>query len=313
FQFRSPNVRWHIGETLSLLEHRQSIRDFFLSPLSEVYSKNEICSKFRLSVTMKQNSTKPSTTAKPLQAGNRPSMQHGHHHHHQQTAIHQQHMQHPVAVTYHQQQSSYQSPQPQQQLQQHYPHNVHQPHQQHQPGCIVLPSTTTMHQQSQHTYLPQQSGRLGNVATSVAPMYVAGTVMGQQTAQQAAPAGFSTSAQQPPASYLQTVQHHQPSMSQVQRPEFQPTMADFVAASAVPGSGFSGAHQPYKQQPQRQAQPMQSYQEAPTTTSYPVHIQSSLHPEGSTTEAQRKLHNACRAAANIVDAYRMQKPNVYEL
>uniref|UniRef100_A0A182MED1 Uncharacterized protein n=1 Tax=Anopheles culicifacies TaxID=139723 RepID=A0A182MED1_9DIPT len=134
----------------------------------------------------------------------------------------------------------------------------------------------------------RRPGQLGNVATSsmAGPMYIGGTVMGQQTAQPATPqASFSTSAQQSPARYLQTVQHHQPSMSPVQqRPDFQPTVADFVAASA-PGP-YSGVQQAYKQQPQRQAQPMQSYQEAPTTSSYPVHVQSSLHPEGSTTEAQ---------------------------
>ncbi|XP_052890035.1 uncharacterized protein LOC128298326 [Anopheles moucheti] len=230
---------------------------------------------------MKQNSTKPTTTVMPSKAGKTQSMQHGQHHR-QQMPMHQQPMQQPAAVTYHQQQPSYQAVAPQQS---HHPHLLQQ---QLPAGCIVLPSTT-MSPQPQHTYLPQQPGQLGNVATPIAPVYVGGTVMGQQTAQQAAPAGFSTSAQQPRAGYRQPVQHHQPTMSQVQqRPDYQQTgatVADFVAAGAAPG-GFSGVHQPYKQQPHRQqAQPLQSYQEAPAS-SYPVQIQSSLHPEGSTTEAQ---------------------------
>ncbi|XP_050070907.1 activating signal cointegrator 1 complex subunit 2 homolog [Anopheles maculipalpis] len=227
---------------------------------------------------MNQNSKKPTTTNTPSK-GNRPSMQHGHQHHQQTSMIHQQQMQ-PGSVVYQQQQQPlYSTPQ------------YHQ-----QPGCIVLPSSTPMphHHQPHQTYMPQQPGQLVNVATAETPMYVGGTVMGHQTAQQASPAGFSTSAQQqtpPPVRYLQTVQQH-PSMSpqQVQRPNYQPTtVTDFVAgSSAGPAVGFSGAHQPYKQQPhhQHQAQPMQSYQEAPTP-SYPVHVQSSLHPEGpTTTEAQ---------------------------
>uniref|UniRef100_A0A182SMQ0 Uncharacterized protein n=1 Tax=Anopheles maculatus TaxID=74869 RepID=A0A182SMQ0_9DIPT len=229
---------------------------------------------------MKQNSAKPTTTATPSKGGNRLSMQHGHQHHRQTTMHHQQQQQQmqPGPVTYHQQQPSYPSPQ-------------HQ-----QPGCIVLPSSTPMmhHHQPQHTYMPQPTGQqLVNVGTLEAPMYVGGSVMGQQTVQQASPAGFSTSAQQQqPPRYLQTVQH-QPSMSQqVHRPTIQPTtMTDFGAgSSAGRTAGFSGTHQPYKQQQQHhhqhQAQPMQSYQEAPTS-SYPVHVQSSLHPEGpTTTEAQ---------------------------
>uniref|UniRef100_A0A182S050 Uncharacterized protein n=1 Tax=Anopheles funestus TaxID=62324 RepID=A0A182S050_ANOFN len=299
FHFTSPSVRSYIGETLSHSEQRQSIRDFFFVS-NEFHLKKKDFSKFLPSVIMKQNSTKPTTTATPSKAGNRPSMQHGQHHH-QQTSVHPQQLQQPVAVTYHQQQHPYQAPSQQQ------PHHSHL-QQQHQTGCIVLPSAA-VHQQPQHTFLSQPSGQ----QVPLAPMYVGGTVMGQQTAQQAVPSGFSTSVQQPPVSYLQTVQHHQPAMSQVQqRPDYQPTVADFVAASAAPG-GVSGAHQPYKQQPHRQqAQPMQSYQEAPTS-SYPMHMQSSLHPEGPTTEAQRKLHDASRTTANAADTNRMQEPNVYEL
>ncbi|XP_035890855.1 developmental and secondary metabolism regulator VEL1-like [Anopheles stephensi] len=222
---------------------------------------------------MKQNSAKPTTT--DPSKGTRPSMQRGHH---QQTPAmsHQQQMQ-PGPVTYHQQQQPAYPSSPQQ-------------HQQ-QPGCVVLPTATTMpYHKPQHTYMmPQQSGhQLVNAGTAEAPIYVGGSVMGQQTAQQALPpAGFATAAQQQQQPrYLQTVPH-QPSMSQqVQRPTFQPSVTDFVASGgAGPAVGFSGAHQPYKHH-QHQAQPMQSYQEAPTT-SYPVHVQSSLHPEGpTTTEAQ---------------------------
>ncbi|XP_061496985.1 putative cyclin-dependent serine/threonine-protein kinase DDB_G0272797/DDB_G0274007 [Anopheles gambiae] len=227
---------------------------------------------------MKQNSSKPTTTVPPSKAGSRASMQRGHHNHQQgqqqqqqQMAFHQQQMQ-PAAVTF-QQQASYQQA----------PQHLHLPHMQQQPmGCIVLPSGT-MHQQPQHTtYMTQQPGLQPNAGNSAGPMYV-GSAMVQQTSPQAGPAGFSTSAQ-PPVGYLQTTQH-QPSMAaqQVQqRPNYQPTVADFVAGNAV-AAGYPGTHQPYKQQHQ-QSQSMQSFQEAPTS-SYPIHMPSTHHPEGSTTEA----------------------------
>uniref|UniRef100_A0A182P777 Uncharacterized protein n=1 Tax=Anopheles epiroticus TaxID=199890 RepID=A0A182P777_9DIPT len=221
---------------------------------------------------MKQNSAKP-TTVPSSKAGSRASGQHGHHHHQQHQSqqqmhsYHQQQMQQPAAVTFQQQPSYLQAP---------------QHHQLQQPGCIVLPSGATPLQPQQPTYMMhQQSGMRPNAGTGIGPTMYVGAPMVQQTSQQAGPTGFST-----PSGYLQATAPLQPSMTQVlqQRPNScQPTVTDFVAGSGAVTAGYSDAHQPYKQSAQ-QTQLMQPYQEGPSS-SYPIHMQSSPHPDGSTTEA----------------------------